>query len=138
MECQQTEVTCTQEELESRILEARENDGDGVVTFDCDGVIHLTNTIALRHSVSIEIEDGESVTNDAGWGNTITLDGTGHSISISGLAGLDVTNAVRLFLVDSGVSLIVTNISFINGQATNGGAFYLRSRDPFACRCEVV
>ena len=111
---------CTQEELEARILEARENDGDGVVTFDCDGIIHLTNTVFLRYSA-------ETGTNDLGWGNSITLDGTGRSITISGLAETDATNAVRLFLVDSGVSLIVTNINFFNGQATNGGAFYLGS-----------
>ena len=111
-------TVCTQEELEARILEARENEGDGVVTFDCDGVIQLTNTIFLRHYAEIG-------TNDPGWGNSITLDGTGRGISINGLAETGATNGVRLFLVDSGVSLILTNINFFNGAATNGAAIYL-------------
>ncbi len=112
-------TVCTQEELEARILEARES-GDGWVTFDCDGSIFLTNTISLLLG-----EVDSDATNGL---ENIILDASGHSITINGLASSSSTNsAVRLFLIDSGISLTVTNIKFINGRATNGGAFLLRT-----------
>jgi len=120
---------CTQEELLSRIDEARDLSGDGLVIFDCDGVILLTNTIVLPFSL-IEIEDdgsGGSVTNETALLPTITLDGTGHFITLSGATSTNATNGVRLFLVDSGVTLALTNLTLINGQSTNGGAIYVRT-----------
>jgi hypothetical protein len=52
--------------------------GGGTVTFACDGVIALSNTITIA--------------------NETILDGTGHSITISG------GGAVRVFQVSTGVS----------------------------------
>jgi hypothetical protein len=120
---------CTQEELQARIDEARDLSGDGLITFDCDGIIVLTNTIVLPFSL-IEIETdpyGESVTNETELLSTLTLDGTGRFITLSGLTATNATNGVRLFLVDSGVTLALTNLTLINGQSTNGGAIYVRS-----------
>lgn len=122
---------CTQEELQARIDEARDlgSGGDGIVTFDCDGIIVLTNSILLTNSIYIEIDpdDGSEIEVDAGLINEITLDGTGRFITFSGLTATNATNGVRLFLVDSGVTLSLTNLNFINGQSTNGGAVYVRS-----------
>jgi hypothetical protein len=120
---------CTQEELQARIDEARDLSGDGLVTFECDGVILLTNTIVLPFSL-IEIEDdgyGGSVTNETPLLPSLTLDGTGRFITLSGLTATNASNGVRLFLVDSGVTLALTNIHLINGQSTNGGAIYVRT-----------
>src|SRR5882672_6545858 len=130
--CAASVVTlCTQEELLARIDEARDlaSGGDGIVTFDCDGIIVLTNSIQLTNSIYIEIDpgDGSQTEVDAGLINEITLDGTGRFISISGLTTTNATNGVRLFLVDSGVTLAITNLALINGQSTNGGAVYVRS-----------
>jgi hypothetical protein len=120
---------CTHAELATRIAEARDLAGDGLVTFDCDGVIVLTNTIVLPFSL-IEIETdgyGESITNETELLSMLTLDGTGRFITISGPTVTNITNGVRLFLVDSGVTLAVTNINFANGLATNGAAIFVRT-----------
>ena len=109
---------CSQEELEAKIAEARsaEDFGDGLVLINCDGVLSLTNTITLNF---------DSGTNDPI--NEITLDATGYGVTISGLSGTNATNAVRLFLVDSGVTLTLINIKLIDGKDTNGGAVYVRT-----------
>ena len=115
---------CIQAELAAKIAAARASSGDGIVTFDCDGVILLTNTIVLPFSlITIGTNgSGGSVTNETPLASELTLDGTGHFITISGPTVTNATNGVRLFLVDSGVTLAVTNINFVNGQSTNGGA----------------
>lgn len=68
----------------------------GTYSFDCDGVITLTSTL--------------DVTND------LTLNGTGHYVTISG------NNAVRLFRVSPGVQLKLSNLALANGihRGTNG------------------
>lgn len=120
---------CTHAELATRIAEARDTlAGDGLVTFDCDGTIVLTNTIVLPFSlIEIEMYGNDSITNETELLSTLTLDGTGRFITISGptVTNATATNGVRLFLVDSDVTLIVTNINFVNGQSTNGAAIYV-------------
>lgn len=122
---------CTHEELQAMIDEARDLGlgGDGIVLFDCDGTIVLTNSILLTNSIYIEIDpdDGSEIEVDAGLINEITLDGTGRFITLSGPVATNATSGVRLFLVDSGVTLSLTNINLVNGQSTNGGAVYVRT-----------
>src|SRR6185369_2640046 len=91
--------------------------------------IVLTNSILLTNSIYIEIDpdNGSEIEVDAGLINEITFDGTGRFITLSGLTATNATNGVRLFLVDSGVTLSLTNINLINGQSNNGGAVYVRS-----------
>src|SRR5579859_3481327 len=64
----------------------------GTVTFGIDGTFNLTNTLVIATNV--------------------TLDGAGHTISISG------SNAVRIFMVNSGVTFTLKNLSVINGSYT--------------------
>jgi hypothetical protein len=61
----------------------------GHVRFCCNGTIMLTNTITIDRDV--------------------TLDGTGMSVTVSG------GNAVRLFNVNTGVSLTVSNLMLTDG-----------------------
>src|SRR6266850_1385350 len=76
-------------------LRAALNSG-GTVTFACDGVITLTNTIVISANVA--------------------LDGSGHSITIDG------NNSVRLFTVNSGVSLVLRHLILANGSAQGATA----------------
>jgi hypothetical protein len=70
--------------------------GGGTVVFACDGTIPLSNTLTIAR-------------------NTV-LDGNGHSVTISG------NNAVRVFLVNTGVSFTLQNLTVANGRVvgTNG------------------
>ena len=72
--------------------------GGGTVTFACDGTITLSNTISIS-------------------ANTV-LDGSGHQITISG------NHAVRVFYVNTNVTLTLLNLTIANGYSTNGGAIY--------------
>jgi hypothetical protein len=68
----------------------------GTINFGCDATIVLTNTLTISQ-------------------NTI-LDGGGHTVTISG------NNAVRPFLVNSGISFTLVNLTVANGRSrgTNG------------------
>jgi hypothetical protein len=65
----------------------------GEVTFECDGVITLANTLVIAADT--------------------TLQASGRSVSVSG--GGSGTNGVRLFLVKPGAKFTVRNLSFVNG-----------------------
>ena len=69
--------------------------GGDTVTFSCSGTIILTSTIAI-------------------WNNT-TLDGTGQAVIISG------NHAVRVFKVNSGVTLNLNRLTIANGGSGPGG-----------------
>ncbi len=69
--------------------------GGGTVTFACDGTITLANTL----------------TNAA----DLTLDATGHQVTISG------SNAVRVFYVPPNVTLAIINLTIANGSGNEGG-----------------
>lgn len=112
---------CTQSDLEAKIFQARTNGGDGIVRFNCDGTILLTNTVTLRFS--------PPGTN--GLTNAVFLDASGHSITISGQTGTNFAGQGRLFQLESGVGLVVANIKFVNGQSTNGAAFLISSNSAF-------
>jgi hypothetical protein len=65
--------------------------GGGAVTFGFDGTIYLTNTIIVS--------------------NNTVLDASGQNVTISG------SNAVQIFIVTSGTTLAMTNLTLINGLA---------------------
>jgi hypothetical protein len=70
----------------------------GKVTFACDGAIVLESTI--------------TITNDT------TLDGSDHEVTLNG------NNAVRIFHVQTNVTLSLANIKLAQGWSTNGGGIY--------------
>jgi hypothetical protein len=70
--------------------------GGGSVTFVCDGTITLGSTIT-------NVSD-------------ITLDGSGHQVSISG------NSAVRVFLVNTNVRFAVVNLAITGGMSLGGSA----------------
>ena len=69
--------------------------GGGTVTFDCDGVIVLSNTIVIAT-------------------DTI-LDASGHNVTISG------NDATKIFAVNTNVNFVVKNLTLANGLAMGGG-----------------
>ena len=70
----------------------------GTVTFACDGVLVLSNTIPIA--------------------NDVCLDASGHAVTLSG------NNTTRIFSVSSGTLLTLTNVTLANGRSTGGGAIY--------------
>jgi hypothetical protein len=85
-------TNCTETDLRAAIA------GGGNVILACDGAITLSNTIPVV------------------W-NTV-LDGSGHSITISG------SNAVRVFYVAPNVSFSIVNLTIANGRSTNGAGLF--------------
>lgn len=85
-------VVCDEADLQAAVA------AGGTITFGCDGVITLTNTLVVTRRT--------------------TIDGTGHAVTLSG------GNAVRLFYVAPGVTFSVTNLALANGSClvTNGAA----------------
>lgn len=108
---------CTEEALRAAILEAI--DADGLVVFDCDGIITLTNSISITNeNPGIPIE--------------LTFDAADHGVTISSLTGDNATNAVRLFFIATNASVEFINITFANGRSTNGGAIYNLGTNTFS------
>src|SRR5207248_2323280 len=68
----------------------------GTVDFACDGTIVLSNTLTIS--------------------NNITIDGSGHSVILSG------NQAVRVLFVNSGVQFGMTNVTVANGATNAPGA----------------
>ncbi len=87
-----TVTSCTEASLRAAMA------GGGTVTFACDGIITLGNTISNF--------------------SDIVLDSTGHQITISG------GNTVRVFYVATNVALTLTNLTIANGAATNGAGVF--------------
>jgi len=69
--------------------------GGGIVTFDCDGVIVLSNTMVIATDT--------------------VLDGSGHGVTISG------NGATRIFTVNANVNFVVKNLTLANGLALVAG-----------------
>src|SRR5262245_43464717 len=99
---------CTQAELFDAIANA--SDGE-IITLACDGTLTITN--------SIEITNPDPDTPIA-----LTIDATGHSVTISSLTDSNSVGALRLFSVGAGVDLTLINLTLANGRSTNGGAIY--------------
>jgi hypothetical protein len=72
--------------------------GGGTVTFTCDGIITLGNTITI---------DKDTV-----------LDASGHQITISG------NSAVRVFYVNTNVIFTVINLTIANGRSDSGAGIF--------------
>jgi hypothetical protein len=83
-------ATCDEAGLRAAIQQG------GTVTFACDGVITLSQTISIS--------------------GTVTLDGTGRSVVLSG------GGTVRLFEVTSGGSLTLAGLTLQDANAPEGGA----------------
>ena len=83
-------TNCTESALRAAIS------GGGVVTFACDGTITLSSTITNNLDV--------------------TLDGTGHQLTISG------GSAVRVFSVNANISFTIVNLTIANGASPCGSA----------------
>src|SRR5438128_1057462 len=81
----------------------------GTITFDCDGTFSLSNTIPITNTNA-----------------PIIVDGTDHTITISGSGSTNGTG-VGIFSIGPGVDLTIVNITFTDGQNTNGGALYINS-----------
>ncbi len=69
--------------------------GNGTVSFACDGTITLANTIVISSNQ--------------------VVDGSGHRVTLSG------GNRVRLFYVQTNVTLTLLNLTLANGYSSNGG-----------------
>jgi hypothetical protein len=78
--------------------------GGGTVTFACSGVITLSNTVTIA-------------------ANT-TIDGSGQTVIISG------NNAVRVFMVNTGVALTLNELTVADGNAGDGDGGAINSRGP--------
>ena len=84
----------------------------GTVSFACDGVITITNTLAI--------------------GTGITVDATGRSIVVSG------GNSNRVFEVLPGASLTLVNLTIRDGVSTNGGGILVDHGELRATGCRFV
>ncbi len=90
-----TVTDLTQAALEEALAEG------GLVLFDEEGTISITNTIRIT--------------------NDVTLDATGLSVILSG------GDLVRIFQVEPDVLLTVFGVTFSSGNSTNGGALYIKA-----------
>jgi hypothetical protein len=72
--------------------------GGGTVTLACDGVITLGNPLVIATDTK--------------------LDGSGHQITLSG------GNAVRVFSVNTNVTLTLLNLTVAAGKSTNGAGIF--------------
>ena len=86
-------TNCTEADLRAAMA------GGGTVTFACDGTIHLSNTITIV-------------------GDT-RLDGSGRQVVISGTVAI--TQAVRVFYVNTNVNFTVVNLTIDDGSIMGGG-----------------
>ena len=84
----QTVTNCSESALRSAMA------GGGTVTFACNGMIPLSNTVVI--------------------GKNTRLDASGRQVTISG------RNAVRVFYVNTNVTLTLINLTIANGLNTNG------------------
>ena len=85
--------SCDETSLNSTINNANAND---TIAFSCSGTITLTATINIS--------------------KTLTLDGTGQSVTLSG------GNSVQVLNVYTNTNLSLNNLFITNGNASNGGA----------------
>ena len=75
-----------------------------------DGILTLDSDIAMTDDEAAGFVGGVAINND------IVIDGKGHTI--------DAKNLGRIFEIDGGFAVTLTNVTLTNGNATVGGAIY--------------
>ena len=75
-----------------------------------DGILTLDSDIAMTDDEAAGFVNGVAINKD------IVIDGKGHTI--------DAKNLGRIFEIDGGFAVTLTNATLINGKADNGGAIY--------------
>ncbi len=76
----------------------------GTITFAGDHTIPLASTLTIARNM--------------------TIDGTGHSVTVSGDSDGDNTGEVQVFAVNSGVTAALQNLTVTRGMADDGGGLY--------------
>ena len=100
-----TVTSCNEAALRAALAEG------GTVTFNCDGTIALTGTLAITSST--------------------ILDAEGHAIILSG------NGAVRVFQVNTGMSLTLRNLTVTNGFSIQGGGLYNNGGNVVVSNCTL-
>ena len=75
-----------------------------------DGILTLDSDIAMTDDESAGFVNGVAINKN------IRIDGKGHTI--------DAKNLGRIFEIDGGFAVTLTNVTLTNGKADNGGAIY--------------
>ena len=76
----------------------------------------VTGTLTLNQNVAMTAKEAADFTNGIIINKDITIDGKGHTI--------DAKNLGRIFSIDEGFTVTLTNATLINGKAVEGGAIY--------------
>jgi len=87
--------------LRQAVIDANAAAGADIINFSISGTITLVSSLP-------------DITDAAG----LTIDGTGHTVTISG------NNSVRVTAVSVGTSLTLNNLTIANGSAVTGGGIY--------------
>ena len=90
----------------------------GIETFtDLQNAIDLvTGTLTLNQNVVMTDDEAAKFVNGVIINKNIRIDGKGHTI--------DAKNLGRIFEIDGGFAVTLTNVTLTNGKADNGGAIY--------------
>ena len=90
----------------------------GIENFtDLQNAIDLvTGTLTLNQNVVMTDDEAANFVNGVIINKNIRIDGKGHTI--------DAKNLGRIFEIDGGFAVTLTNVTLINGKADNGGAIY--------------
>ena len=76
----------------------------------------VTGTLTLNQNVVMTDDEAANFVNGVIINKNIRIDGKGHTI--------DAKNLGRIFKIDLGVAVTLTNVTLTNGNATVGGAIY--------------
>ena len=76
----------------------------------------VTGTLTLNQNVAMTDDEAANFVNGVIINKNIRIDGKGHTI--------DAKNLGRIFEIDGGFAVTLTNATLINGKADNGGAIY--------------
>ena len=90
----------------------------GIENFtDLQNAIDLvTGTLTLNQNVVMTDDEAANFVNGVIINKNIRIDGKGHTI--------DAKNLGRIFEIDGGFAVTLTNVTLTNGKADNGGAIY--------------
>ena len=76
----------------------------------------VTGTLTLNQNVVMTDDEAANFVNGVIINKNIRIDGKGHTIGAKNLG--------RIFEIDGGFAVTLTNVTLINGKADNGGAIY--------------